>query len=260
MRINKFLADAGLASRRQADVMIATGRVSVNGMVVTSMGLQIDPEKDEVKVDGEPITLQPGLEYWIMNKPIGYLTTVHDPFGRPTVMDLLPSLKTRVYPVGRLDLDTSGLLFFTNDGDLALALTHPRHLVEKVYCAKVKGIPTQEKLRALEAGIQLLDGKTAPAKIKIEAEESGNAIIRLTIREGRKRQIRRMLGTSGYPVITLHRLAVGPLWLGTVKSGEIRRPTEAELNELLKLKEKLLNAVQTGGNKNAGKSQNQARF
>jgi pseudouridine synthase len=239
-----LLAEAGLASRRQADIIIAAGRVSVNGNVSTTMGLQIDPEKDEVIVDGQRVELQPILEYWIMNKPVGYLTTVRDPFGRPTVMDLLPNLKTRVYPVGRLDLDTSGLLFFTNDGDLALALTHPRHLVEKVYRAEVKGIPTREKLQMLEDGIELQDGMTAPAKAEIEGTENGNAIIRLTIREGRKRQVRRMLGTIGYPVINLHRLAVGPLRLGAVKPGEIRRPTEMELTELLKLKNKAAKEVQ----------------
>jgi pseudouridine synthase len=251
VRINKFLAEAGLASRRQADTLIAAGRVSVNGTRITSMGLQVNPETDEVRVDGEPVALQPKLEYWIMNKPAGYLTTVRDPFGRPTVMDLLPHQKTRVYPVGRLDLDTSGLLFFTNDGDLALALTHPRHFVEKVYRAKVRGTPANETLHALETGIRLQDGITSPAKVEIEGVENGNAIIRLTIHEGRKRQVRRMLGTCGYPVITLHRLAVGPLWLGDVKSGEIRRPTPEELNQLLKLKV----AVQREGITHAGQGQ-----
>lgn len=256
MRINKFLAEAGLTSRRGADEMIAAGRVAVNGVTVTSMGLHVDPETDEVKVDGVRVRHKSNLEYWIMNKPTGYLTTVRDPFGRPTVMDLLPPLETRVYPVGRLDLDTSGLLFFTNDGDLALALTHPRHLVEKVYRAKVRGIPPKDVIRALEEGIRLQDGMTAPAKVKIEGEENGNAILRLTIREGRKRQVRRMLGTTGYPVITLHRLAVGPLRLGNIKPGELRRPTETELNELFQLKKRLLSS--TGGNQNAGEGQNQA--
>lgn len=236
MRLNKVLADAGIASRRQADQIIAAGRVRVNGIVVTAMGQSVDPAKDQVTVDGRVLVMPEQFEYWIMNKPAGYLTSVGDPFGRPTVMDLLPPIKARIYPVGRLDLDTSGLLFFTNDGDLALALTHPRHLVEKVYQAKVKGTPSPIALKRLAEGVDLEDGRTAPAKVEIEAVENGNAIVRLTIREGRKRQVRRMLGTVGHPVITLHRLAVGPVWLGSVAPGQVRRPTPEELDALLQLK------------------------
>ncbi|HOP75454.1 MAG TPA: pseudouridine synthase [Bacillota bacterium] len=236
VRLNKVLADAGIASRRQADRIIAAGRVRVNGIVVTEMGYSIDPTKDQVTVDGQMLVMPEKFEYWIMNKPAGYLTSVGDPFGRPTVMDLLPPMKARIYPVGRLDLDTSGLLFFTNDGDLALALTHPRHLVEKVYQAKVKGIPSQGTLKRLAEGVDLEDGRTAPAKVEIEAAENGYAIVRLTIREGRKRQVRRMLRTVGHPVVALHRLAVGPLWLGPLAPGKIRRPTPEELDALLQLK------------------------
>jgi len=234
--LNKFLADAGISSRRQADRIIAAGRVRVNGAVITEMGYMVDPEKDQVTVDGQALILPEKFEYWIMHKPAGYLTSVGDPFGRPTVMDLLPSMQARIYPVGRLDLDTSGLLFFTNDGELALALTHPRHWVEKVYQAKVKGIPSQGTLKRLAEGVDLEDGRTAPAKVEIEAAENGYAIVRLTIREGRKRQVRRMLRTVGHPVVALHRLAVGPLWLGPLAPGKIRRPTPEELDALLQLK------------------------
>jgi len=230
------LAEAGIASRRQADHMIQEGRVLVNNRVVTEMGVQIDPETDHVTIDEQPVVLQTEWEYLILNKPPGFLTTVSDPFGRPTVMELLPPGNTRLYPVGRLDLDTSGLLFFTNDGELALALTHPRHLVEKVYRVKVRGVPDEPKFQNLASGVLLGDGLTAPAKVALESIESGNAILRITIREGRKRQIKRMMLAIGHPVVNLHRIVVGPLKLGDLKLGEYRRPTKNEMEELNQLK------------------------
>ncbi len=236
MRVNKFLAEAGISSRRQADRLILEGRVMINNQVVTEMGLQIDPDKDQVMVDGRSVGLPSQWDYLILNKPPGFLTTVSDPFGRPTVMDLLPPGNTRLYPVGRLDLDTSGLLFFTNDGEMALALTHPRHLVEKTYRVKVKGVPGEQKLQNLASGVLLEDGLTAPAKVALDGVESGNAIIKITIREGRKRQIKRMMLHINHPVLSLHRMAVGPLTLGDLKPGEFRCPTEYELAELNKLK------------------------
>jgi len=238
-RLNKYLAQAGVASRRQADLLIQAGRIRVNGAIVSEMGIQINPEVDLVEVDGRPVKKRMKYEYLILHKPPGYLSTVRDPFGRPTVIDLLPKTESRLYPVGRLDLDTSGLLFFTNDGDLALALTHPRHLVEKVYQAKVSGIPTGSELKELAQGILLEDRLTAPAKIALDRVENGNAIIIITLREGRKRQVKRMMLTIGHPVLSLHRKAMGPLTLGELKPGEYRRPTESELSELLKLKEKI---------------------
>ena len=236
MRVNKFLAEAGISSRRQADRLILEGRVMINNQVVTEMGLQIDPDKDQVMVDGRSVGLPSQWDYLVLNKPPGFLTTVSDPFGRPTVMDLLPPGNTRLYPVGRLDLDTSGLLFFTNDGEMALALTHPRHLVEKTYRVKVKGVPGEQKLQNLASGVLLEDGLTAPAKVALDGVESGNAIIKITIREGRKRQIKRMMLHINHPVLSLHRMAVGPLTLGDLKPGEFRCPTEYELAELNKLK------------------------
>lgn len=238
-RLNKYLAGAGVASRRQADLLIQAGRVKVNGAVVYEMGVQVDPENDLVAVDDRPVTKQIEFDYLILHKPPGYLSTMRDPFQRPTVIDLLPKTNSRLYPVGRLDLDTSGLLFFTNDGELALALTHPRHLVEKVYQAKVSGIPAESELQTLARGIILDDGPTAPAKIALDRVEKGNAIIKITLREGRKRQVKRMMGAIGHPVLSLHRQAMGPLTLGGLKPGEYRRPTEVELKELLKLKAKL---------------------
>ncbi|NLY74356.1 MAG: rRNA pseudouridine synthase [Firmicutes bacterium] len=236
-RLNKYLARAGVASRRRADLLIQTGRVKVNGSIVKELGVRIDPGNDLIEVDGRQVVEGNQFEYLILNKPAGYLSTVRDPFGRPTVIDLLPPNLPRLYPVGRLDFDTTGLLFFTNDGDLALVLTHPRHLVEKVYQVKVAGAPKDSELKKLERGIILEDGPTAPAKIAIDRIENGNAILIMTIREGRKRQVKRMLKAIGYPVLALHRLAMGPLTLGNLKPGECRRPSESELRELLKLKE-----------------------
>jgi pseudouridine synthase len=239
MRLNKFLAEAGITSRRQADELIREGHVSINDRTITEMGVQINPACDRITIDGRMIQQITAYEHLILNKPPGYLTTVTDPFDRPTVMDLLPPGNTRLYPVGRLDLDTSGLLFFTNDGQLALALTHPRHLIEKEYQVKVKGSPAPDQLQVLANGVLLEDGRTAPAKVALEGIENGNAIIKIIIREGRKRQIKRMMSAVGHPVISLKRTAVGPLKLGGLKPGEYRRPTEVELEELNRLKMRL---------------------
>jgi 23S rRNA pseudouridine2605 synthase len=239
IRLNKFIAAAGLASRRQADLLIQQGQVQVNGMTITELGMQVDPQSDLVTLGNQTIRPESTIDYLILNKPPGYLTTVRDPFDRPTVMNLLPPLNSRVYPVGRLDFDTSGLLFFTNDGEIALALTHPRHLVEKVYLATVRGIPTNEALQQLAAGIILEDGPTAPAKIGINSIANGNAIVSLTIREGRKRQIKRMLQAIGHPVTQLQRIAMGPLTLGGLGLGHWRRLSKLELAALLRLKTQL---------------------
>lgn len=236
-RLNKYLAEAGIASRRESDRMIEAGRVSVNGRVVRELGMKVDPAGDRVEVDGRPVFAKPTFQYLILNKPPGYLTTAKDPFGRPTVMDLLPRPSTRLYPVGRLDLDTSGLLFFTNDGEMALALAHPRHLVEKVYLATVRGIPTGAELDRLAHGVCLDDGWTAPAQVAIERIESGHAIVEITLREGRKRQVKRMFEAVGHPVVALHRIKVGPLALGDLPPGQTRKLTETELAQLKTIKE-----------------------
>lgn len=221
--------------------MIEQGKVSVNGVVIVEMGQKIDPVVDKVVINGKLLQVQPEFLYVILYKPAGYLTTVSDPFDRPTVMNLLPEAynRQRIYPVGRLDLDTTGLLFFTNDGDLALALTHPRHLVEKIYLAHVRGVPPPAELTRLAEGIRLNDGLTAPAKVRLESMENGNAIIKIGIREGRNRQVKRMMLDIGHPVISLHRMAMGPLNLEGLKPGEYRKLNPQELQELLLLKEKL---------------------
>jgi len=235
-RLNKFLAQAGIASRRQADRLIEAGKVSVNGLICSNLGVQIDPEQDRVRVEGKLVEIKQAYEYWLLNKPPGYLTTVNDPFRRATVMELIPKTTVRLYPVGRLDLDTSGLLLFTNDGEVALALTHPRHLVEKIYLAKVLGVPNQNAVRDLENGIILSDGATSPAKIAIEKVENGNAIVRIILREGRKRQVKRMLQAVGHLVLELKRIAMGPLVLGDLKEGVARQLNPTEIGNLLELK------------------------
>jgi pseudouridine synthase len=238
-RLNKFIARAGIVSRRNADLLIKAGKVTVNGLVIDQMGARINPAVDRVEVDGNPVKMKETDDYLILNKPPGFLSTVRDPFNRPTVMDLLPASyrELRIYPVGRLDKDTTGLLFFTNDGDLALALTHPRHLVEKTYLAKVNRIPATSRLSQLSKGILLDDGFTAPAKVGLESIENGNAIVKIILREGRKRQVKRMMSAIGHPVISLHRLTMGPLTLGDLKIGEYRKVNEFELQALLLLKE-----------------------
>jgi 23S rRNA pseudouridine2605 synthase len=238
-RLARYLAHAGIASRRHAEVLIATGRVQVNGQVVTTQGARIDPEHDSITVDGKPISTARKLVYVLLHKPAGHVSTAQDPLGRPTVLDLLsPELRhTRVYPVGRLDIDTSGLLLLTNDGDFALHLTHPRYSMEKHYRALVKGCPPESALAALRRGVEIVEDnggrhKTSPAKVSIYKQERGNCWLSLTIHEGHKRQIRRMLAAVGYTVLELVRVGIGPLGLEDVPMGKWRYLTEDEVKAL----------------------------
>jgi 23S rRNA pseudouridine2605 synthase len=206
-RLTRFLAHAGVASRRHAEELIATGRVQVNGNTVTSQGVRIDPTTDHITVDRKVVRMETEHIYLLLHKPVGYLSTVSDPQGRPTVLDLLPEeiRKYRVYPVGRLDRDTSGLLLLTNDGDFALRLTHPRYEKTKRYEALVQGYPTQQTLEALRTGVLIREDnghyfQTSPADVDLLQNRGDNSFIALTIKEGHKRQIRRMLATVGLPV------------------------------------------------------------
>src|SRR5260370_17618085 len=206
-RLARFLARAGIASRRHAEELIAAGRVQVNGVTVTTQGVHIDPEHDKVNVDGKPVGAPARHVYILLHKPVGYITTARDPQGRPTVLDLLPPelRRLRVYPVGRLDSDTSGLLLLTNDGDFALRLTHPRYSMDKHYRALVKGYPPESALNALRRGIEIVEDngghhKTSPAKVSIYKQVGGNCWLSLTIHQGHKRQGRRKLPAAGYPV------------------------------------------------------------
>ena len=232
MRLNKFLAEAGIASRRGSDEIIRAGRVTVNGHKPEEMGVQVDPESDEVKIDGRMVTLRPHSVYCMLNKPVGYLTTVTDPHGRKTVMELLKDIPERIYPVGRLDFDTDGLLLITNDGSLSNALTHPRYQIEKEYRVDVNGNPTPDQLRILESGI-LLDGRlTGPAKINKDSVSRRKTSLLVTVTEGRKRQIRLMFRHIGFEVNGLTRLRIGPIHLGNLKDSCWRYLKETEVKEL----------------------------
>src|SRR5215207_589006 len=215
-RLQKVLAQAGLGSRRACEVLIAGGRVRVNGQVAT-LGDRADPEVDEVEVDGAVVGVRPGLVHYLLNKPAGVVTTASDPQGRATVVGLVPA-EPRVFPVGRLDADTEGLLLLTNDGDLAHRLTHPSFGVDKEYLAEVDGSPTPAELRRLREGIELDDGRTAPARASLVAPGA----VRLVIHEGRNRQVRRMCEAIGHPVRRLVRTRIGPLVDRRLKPGEWR--------------------------------------
>jgi len=239
-RLHKFLSRCGVASRREAESLILQGRVTVNGVVIQELGTKIYPEKDKVEVDGIPVKPQP-FTYIALNKPPGYVTTMKGKGGPPTVMELLKGLKTRVYPVGRLDMDSEGLLLLTNDGELAFRLMHPRHHVEKRYLVKVRGSPPEKKLERLRKGIRLEEEKrkgiyrkTAPAGIKVIKSKGKETVLEVTLREGRKRQIRRMFQAIGHPVVSLVRVAVGNITLEGLPKGKYRHLTDQEVAEIKK--------------------------
>jgi 23S rRNA pseudouridine2605 synthase len=225
-RLQKVLARAGIASRRASEELIAAGRVRVNG-VVAQLGQRVDAEHDQIEVDGTVVGVRSGLVHYLLNKPRGVVTTADDPEGRPTVVGLVPE-EPRVFPVGRLDIDTEGLLLLTNDGDLAHRLTHPSHGVEKEYVAHVEGSPSRGALRMLRDGVELDDGVTAPARAALV--EPG--VIRLTIHEGRNRQVRRMCDAIGHPVLRLVRTRIGPLTDRRLRPGEWRALTNDEVRAL----------------------------
>jgi 23S rRNA pseudouridine2605 synthase len=225
-RVQKILARAGVASRRASEELIAQGRVRVNG-VVARLGDRADPEHDRIEVDGAPVGVRPGLVHYLLNKPPGVVTTASDPHGRPTVVELVPA-EPRVFPVGRLDADTEGLLLLTNDGDLAQRLTHPSFGVDKEYLAHVEGSPSRGAIRTLRAGVELEDGTTAPAKVSLV----GDRLLRITIHEGRKRQVRRMCEAVGHPVRRLVRVRIGPLSDRRLAPGEWRELEQHEVRAL----------------------------
>jgi 23S rRNA pseudouridine2605 synthase len=228
-RLAKHLAHAGIASRRAAEEIIAAGRVTVDGETVTDPARGVTGA-EAIAVDGEALAHRaPQRLVYALHKPSGVVSTAHDPQGRRTVVDLLPGVSTRLYPVGRLDADTTGLILLTNDGELANRLTHPRYEVPKTYRARVANGPVGERaLRALREGVDLDDGRTAPAAVRA----LGPGELELTIREGRKRQVRRMLDAVGHPAIALRRVAFGPLRLGDLAPGAHRRLSAAEVERL----------------------------
>ncbi|HDD43369.1 MAG TPA: rRNA pseudouridine synthase [Candidatus Desulfofervidus auxilii] len=230
-RLQKILSRAGITSRRKAEALIQAGRVKIDGKIVTSLGTKADPEKQIIEIDGKCLFFPP-LLYIMLYKPRYYLTTLYDPKGRPKVTDLLKQIPVRIFPVGRLDFDAEGLLLLTNDGDFANLLIHPRYKIPKTYLVKVKGIPKYWELKKIKEGIDLEEGKTLPAKVKLISILKHNAWIELTIHEGRYRQIKRMCAAIGHPVLRLKRIQIGSLKLGNLKPGEYRFLTEKEIKKL----------------------------
>ena len=232
LRLHKFLAQAGLASRREAERLIAAGRVMLNGQVVTGMGRVVDPASDEIRLDGKLITSRPALTYLMLNKPEGYLVSRGDTHQRATVYELLPRRYHSLHPVGRLDGNSAGLLLLTNDGELTQRLLHPRHHVEKVYQVQVCGRVEPEQIAELRAGITLEEGRTQPAEIRQLRRLKSGALLEFRLREGKKRQIRRMCQAMGWEVESLTRLQLGPLALEQLPPGNFRELSAVEVNKL----------------------------
>jgi 23S rRNA pseudouridine2605 synthase len=242
VRLQKLIAGTGIASRRKAEEMIAAGRVMVNGKVVRELGTKVDAAKDHVKVDGRHIRSAQPYVYVLLHKPKNVMSTLHDPEGRPTVKDFLPGISVRVFPVGRLDFDSEGLMLLTNNGELAQALLHPKYHVPKTYLVKVKGVLEDEHIEALETGVRLDDGMTAPAQVKKIRKAESNSWVEITIHEGRTHQVKRMLEAVGHPVLKLIRIRMGSLTLGHMAPGEYRFLTDREANLLRDLVKRRMDA------------------
>jgi 23S rRNA pseudouridine2605 synthase len=229
-RLQKVLARAGLGSRRACEVLIEDGRVTIDGEIAR-LGTRVDVDNQRVALDGSPIVVRSDLVYYLLNKPPRVVTTAHDPEGRRTALELVPS-EPRVFPVGRLDYETEGLLLLTNDGDLTQLLTHPSHGVDKTYLAEVDGVPTAQSLRTLRAGVELDDGLTAPAAVRLMQPGVGRAAIEITVHEGRNRQVRRMCEAVGHPVRRLVRTGIGGLRDERLAPGTWRRLESDEVHRL----------------------------
>ena len=234
VRLQKFIADAGIASRRKAEELISMGRVCVNGERVTEQGVKIDENVDSVTVDGKKIGTAEKKYYIMLNKPAGYITTVSDTHDRPTVMDLVEDVHGRIYPVGRLDADTEGLLIMTNDGDFANELIHPSKQHKKVYIAEVKGLPELSDLRKLQRGVDIGDCVTRPADVELLRGTEKSSSVKIAITEGKKRQVRRMLEAIEHPVIKLKRVQIGDIALGNLPKGKWRHLRQQEIDRLVK--------------------------
>lgn len=232
-RLQKLISQAGITSRRAAEELIVNGRVTVNGHVVTELGSKADPAADRVAVDGKPLQFSEKHLYILLNKPTGYITALKDSQDRPLVTDLLKGVEERVYPVGRLDYNTEGLLLLTNDGDWANRLMHPRHEVEKEYHVRVRGKVLEQQLKRLAGGVELEDGVTAPARVRMVKSGDQNDWISVTIHEGRNRQVRRMCEVVSLSVVRLRRVRYGSLEIGALKPGQFRYLTDAEVRGLL---------------------------
>ncbi len=236
-RLNKILAHAGVASRRGAEELILQGRVQVNGRVVTELGTKVDPKRDQIRVDGQRIQVGADHVYVLLNKPKGILSVMEDPRGRTALGDLI-SVPERLYPVGRLDANSQGLILLTDDGELANLLTHPRYEHEKEYRVLVNGAPSEKTLDSWRRGVLLDDQPTVPAQIDVLAKDRHGTYLRVTMREGRKRQIRRVAALLGHPVRELTRVRLGPLKLDALEAGQWRYLTPKEVGELESVKKR----------------------
>lgn len=232
VRLQKYLANQGIASRRAAEKLIQEGMVRVNGQLIREMGVKIDPTQDQVTVGGQLVRSGQRMRYILLHKPVGYICSVRDERGRRTVLDLVSDIPERVYPVGRLDYDTSGLLLLTNDGELTQRLLHPSGEVDKTYLAEVRGSLSRSTAERLARGVRLSDGLTAPARVRIVRHKADSTLVELTIHEGRNRQVRRMLEAVGHPVWRLKRLREGGLDLQGLAVGQWRELTDKEVQTL----------------------------
>ncbi|MCX7695526.1 MAG: rRNA pseudouridine synthase [Caloramator sp.] len=232
-RIQKYIARCGITSRRKAEELVLQGKVKVNGKIINDI-ITIDTESDVVEVDGKVIKPEENKVYIILNKPTGYITTAKDQFGRKTVLDLI-DVKERIFPVGRLDYDTSGLLILTNDGQVANKLMHPSKEIDKVYIAEVEGVPTKEEMERFKRGLKIDDYITAPAKIRLLKQMGKTSVVEIIIHEGRNRQVRKMCSAIGHKVLKLERIKVGKIELGNLKVGEWRHLNDIEVDYLKSL-------------------------
>lgn len=235
IRLQKYLALSGVASRRKSEELISEGRIKVNGLIVTELGTKIDPEKDIVLYDGKVITQEEKKVYYLLNKPVGYVTTAKDQFNRPNVVDIINSKDYRIYPVGRLDYNTSGLLILTNDGELTNKITHPANHVEKTYIVKCKGVLSKQGIERLKNGIDIGGYITQKAKLEVIKSDGRNTTAKITISEGKNRQIRKMFDAVGNPVIDLKRVSIGKIKVDGIEIGKYRELTNEELKYLKSL-------------------------
>jgi len=236
IRLQKFLADAGIASRRKSEELISQGKVSVNGQVVLELGTKINPDKDKVMCFGKVVKVENKKVYILMNKPKGYISASKDQFDNQSVLHLVKECKERLFPVGRLDKDTTGVLILTNDGDLSNSITHPKNEIEKTYIAKVWGKPTSDEMALFMKGVVIDGKKTYPAKIRIVEEKGRFSILEIKIHEGRNRQVKKMCEEINHKVVELHRKAIVNLDVDDLKPGEWKYVTKRELCEKLKIK------------------------
>ena len=234
-RVQKILAKAGIASRREAERMLTEGRIMVNGKIIETLGFKADPSKDSIKVDGKRISPFEPKIVLLLNKPRGYLSTVKDPKGRPTVVELLRNVKWRIYPVGRLDFDAEGLLLLTNDGEVAYLLSHPKFSVPKTYLVKVAGVPDEKKLTRLKSGVMLEDGRARAISCSLLRQREKNSWVRVVVTEGRNRLVKRMFSAIGHSVLKLKRIEYGPIRLGDLPFGQFRYLTPEEVERLKRL-------------------------